>query len=195
MKQSKIKEPLSRLYFLSRGYRKHPRLNLWAREGVAQFVSAYGCRLKHRYGPAMRAKQTKRGYYAPIMRQFGSKACHILMGEIFYGERPVYFDRKGKPYFGICHHLIEDVLDYRPENLLCWLTREEHTEADRRRRILEGMVPNGDLHVFDMVQLRELQDPRETPNDRFDHIVRIMNNQVLIRFNENNVAGDVYAGE
>ena len=195
MKQSKIKEPLPRLYFLSRGYRKHPRLNLWAREGEAQFLSAYGTPLKHAHSPYERAKHTKRGYIAPSMPNFHRRKCHILMGEIFYGERPVYFDKHGKPYFGICHHLIEDVLDYRPENLLCWLTREEHTEADRRRRMLESMVPNGDLHVFDMVQLRELQDPRETPNDRFDHIVRIMNNQVLIRFNENNVAGDVYAGE
>lgn len=170
MKQSKIKEPLSRLYFLSRGYRKHPRLNLWAREGVAQFVSAYGLPLKHNYCPAKRAKQTKRGYFAPYMsHSYEDKTCHVLMGEIFYGERPVYFDRKGKPYFGICHHLIEDVLDYRPENLLCWLTREEHTEADRRRRMLERMY--GDLHQIDIAKLRWLQNPREVNREMFERLV------------------------
>ena len=187
MKQSKIKEPLSRLYFLSRGYRKHPRLGLWAREGEAQFVNAYGCPLKHNYSPARRAKSIGRGYRAPSTNcQEGNKACHVLMGEIFYGERPVYFDRKGKPYFGICHHLIEDVLDYRPENLLCWLTREEHTEADRRRRILEPMY--GDLHQIDIAKLRWLQNPRKLAREDFDtFILQLMAN--------NNVSGDVYAGE
>ena len=186
MKQSKIKEPLSRLWFMSRGYRKHPRLNLWAREGEAQFVSAYGTPLKHNYNPAKRGKQKGRGYAAPVMRQFNGAICHVLIGEIFYGERPVYFDRKGKAYFGICHHLIEDVLDYRPENLLCWLTREEHTEADRRRRMLERMY--GDLHQIDIAKLRWLQNPRKLAREDFDtFILQLMAN--------NNVSGDVYAGE
>ncbi len=186
MKQSKIKEPLSRLYFLSRGYRKHPRLGLWAREGEAQFVSAYGCRLAHEYAPKMRAKSKDRGYTAPNLRSYHPRLCHVLMGEIFYGERPVYFDKFGRQYFGICHHLIEDPLDYRPENLLCWLTREEHTEADRRRRILEKLY--GDLHQIDIAKLRWLQNPRQLAREDFDIFV-------LQQMANNNVAGDVYTGE
>ena len=126
MSNSKSKTIPSRLWFLARGDRKHPLLNLWGHEGCAYFLGAYGQKLMHTYGPAMRAKQKGRGYTAPNMRHFDNKACHIIMGEIFYGERPTFTDSKGKPYFGICHHLIEDPLDYSPDNLLCWLTRAEH---------------------------------------------------------------------
>ena len=156
----------SRLWFMSRGYRKHPNYNLWAHEGEAYFLSAYGNKLAHRYSPAMRKKQTKRGYVAPCMRHFGSRLCHILMGEIFYGERPIFIDRHGKPYVGICHHLIEDPLDYRPENLLCWLTREQHVIADRRQRALRKLVP--DLHAFPIERLRILEDPRVTTDEQFE---------------------------
>ena len=90
------------------------------------------------------------------------------MGEIFYGERPTFIDRHGKPYFGICHHLIEDPLNYCPENLLCWLTREQHVQADRRRRLLESVVPNGNLYVFTYDRLRELQDPRTMTDEQFE---------------------------
>ena len=108
------------------------------------------------------------------------------MGEIFYGGRPLYFDKNGKTYTGICHHLIEDPLDYRPENLLCWLTREEHTEADRRRRILEKLY--GDLHTINFPKLRWLQDPRQLAREDFDTFV-------LQQMANNNVSGDVYTGE
>ena len=150
------------------GYRKHPRLNLWGHEGCAYFVNAHGHKLAHQYGPAMRAKSKGRGYRGPTI-QSGSvqNSCHVLMGEIFYGERDVYIDSKGKPYFGICHHLIEDPLDYSPENLLCWLTYSEHRKADDRRRALEAVVPDGDLHVFSYARLRELQDPRTMTDDQF----------------------------
>ena len=162
MKQNNLP---SRLWFLSQGYRKHPRLNLWAHEGCAYFLNACGQKLAHNYGPAMRAKQTKRGYYAPSMRKWG--LCHVLMGEIFYGERPTFIDSKGKPYFGLCHHLIEDPLDYSPENLLCWLDYSQHRKADNRRRALEAVVPDGDLHVFTYERLRELQDPRTMSDENF----------------------------
>jgi len=89
------------------------------------------------------------------------------MGEIFYGERPVFTDSKGQPYFGICHHLIEDPLNYCPENLLCWLTYSEHSKADNRRRALESAVPDGNLHVIPYDYLRQLQDPRVTSDDAF----------------------------
>ena len=89
------------------------------------------------------------------------------MGEIFYGERPTFIDSKGKRYFGICHHLIEDPLDYRPENLLCWLDYSQHHKADNRRRALEAAVPDGDLHIFTYERLRELQDPRTMSDEVF----------------------------
>lgn len=163
-----LREPLPRTWFLSRGYRKHPHLNLWAHEGCSYFLSAYGQKLAHRYGPKMRAKSKDRGYRAPIMVHFEHKQCHVIMGEIFYGERPTFIDRNGKPYVGICHHLIENPLNYCPENLLCWLTREQHTQADRRRRLLESVVPNGNLYVFTYDRLRELQDPRTMTNEQFE---------------------------
>ena len=157
----------SRVWFLERGYRKHPRLNLWGHEGCAYFLNAYGQKLAHNYNPAKRAKSKDRGYTAPCMRHHHPYSCHILMGEIFYGERKVFFDSKGKPYFGQCHHLIEEPLNYAPENLLCWLTRSEHRKADNRRRALEAIVPDRNLHVFGYERLRELQDPRTLSDDDF----------------------------
>ena len=91
------------------------------------------------------------------------------MALAFYGPRPTFIDPKtGKEYVGICHHLIPDPLDYRPANLLCWLTRAEHAEADRRQRALKAVVPNGDLHLFSYERLRYLQDPRTTSREVFE---------------------------
>ena len=116
----------------------------------------------------MRAKQKGRGYIAPILNyQYPPRLCHVLMGEIFYGERPTFIDSKGKPYFGKCHHLIEEPLNYAPENLLCWLTYSEHSKADNRRRALEDIVPDGNLHVLGYERLRHLQDPRTLFDDDF----------------------------
>ena len=115
----------------------------------------------------MRAKSKDRGYTAPNLRHYKPRLCHVLMGEIFYGDRPTFIDSKGKPYFGLCHHLIEDPLDYRPENLLCWLDYSQHHKADNRRRALEAAVPDGDLHVFTYERLRELQDPRTMSDEVF----------------------------
>lgn len=150
------------------GYRKHPRYNLWAREGSACFFNQSGHPLAHVYTPCNRKKQTKRGYYAPTMRYYGGRSCHTLMGEIFYGDRPVFINSKGKQYVGICHHLIEELLNYAPENLLCWLTYSEHSKADKRRRALESVVPNGNLHLFSYERLRELQDPRTMSDEDFE---------------------------
>ena len=157
----------SRLWFLSRGYHKHPRLNLWGHEGCAYFLNAYGQKLAHNYNPAKRAKSKDRGYTAPCMRHHRPYSCHVLMGEIFYGERKVFFDSKGKPYFGQCHHLINEPLNYAKENLLCWLTRSEHRKADNRRRALEDIVPDRNLHVLSYDRLRELQDPRTLSDEDF----------------------------
>ena len=116
----------------------------------------------------MRAKSVGRGYRGPIMRSHDKKACHVIMGEIFYGERPTFIDRHGKPYHGICHHLIEEPLNYCPENLLCWLTYSEHSIADRRRRTLESIVPDGNLHILPYEHLRYLQDPHTLSDDDFE---------------------------
>ena len=148
--------------------RKHPRLNLWGHEGCAFFLNASGNKLAHQYGPAMRAKSKGRGYRGPSIQSGSTQnSCHVLMGEIFYGERKIFKDSKGKPYFGHCHHLINDPLDYRPENLLCWLSYSEHRKADNRRRALEALVPDGDLHVFTYERLRYLQDPDTLSDEDF----------------------------
>lgn len=99
------------------------------------------------------------------MRKFGNRLCHYIMALAFYGNRPTYTDKNGKPYVGICHHLIPDKLDYRPANLLCWLTKEQHYEADRRQRLLKRTV--GDLHTLGYDRLRTLQDPRVTSQEDF----------------------------
>ena len=150
------------------GYRKHPRLSLWAREGCAYFINAYGQKLVHKYSPRMQAKTKDRGYHGPVLgMNYAPRLCHILMGEIFYGDRPVFINSKGNPYFGVCHHLIEDPLNYCPENLLCWLTYSQHSKADKRRRALETVVPDGDLTLVPYDRLRQLQDPRVLTDEQF----------------------------
>ena len=101
------------------------------------------------------------------------------MALAFYGPRPTYVDKNGKEYVGIVHHLIPDPLDYKPANLLCWLTREEHAEADRRQRVLIKTLlerfPSDTketvLRRLTYTQLRELQDPRKLSRERFDLII------------------------
>jgi len=97
----------------------------------------------------------------PILREC-ARECHILMAHAFYGDRPL------DPTTGkvcVCHHLIPDKLDYRPANLLCWLTREQHTEADRRQRTLRKVLP--DMHAISYEKHRWLQDPRTTCDEVF----------------------------
>ena len=154
---------------MNQSFFKHTRLNLYAREGSPCFFNASGHLLAHKYGPAMRKNKKGRGYIAPVIKSGSTQnSCHIIMGEIFYGERPTFIDSKGKPYYGVCHHLIENPLDYRPENLLCWLTRSEHSKADKRRRALEAVAPDGNLYdCFTYERLRELQDPRTLSDEQF----------------------------
>ena len=103
------------------------------------------------------------------MRECIPRPCHVIMAITFYGERPVFMDPKtGKTYGGICHHLIPDKLDYRPANLLCWLTRAEHSEADRRQRALRKAVDGGNLYGIPYERLRWLQDPRVTSREDFE---------------------------
>ena len=165
-----LQNSLTRLWFLSKGCKQVPPdfiggKILWAHPD-GYFLTAQGHKVLHSYGPAMRAKQTGRGYIAPTMRQFGNKRCHVLMALAFYGPRPIFIGKNGNPYVGEVHHLINDPLDYRPANLLCWLDRPTHREADRRRCILEREI--GDLHQLDYATLRYLQDPRSTTQEEFD---------------------------
>ena len=153
---------------------------LWAHPD-GYFISQYGQKLKHNFSPG-----NKRGFTAahpssggntgghyPIMRQFGGKACHLLMALAFYGPRPLYRGRNGAPYVGICHHLFNDKLDYRPANLLCWLSREQHREADRRQRALKKVLGDFKSCTYDV--MRKLQDPRCISNEGFEKFIDHLN--------------------
>ena len=174
MKTTKNPAPFNRSIFVSNGCKQVPLeytrgIIRWAHPD-GYFLNAHGQKIAHCFSPSQLriTKDTSRktGKLYPVERRTGSKACHILMAIAFYGDRPTYTDKNGKPYVGICHHLIPDPLDYKPANLLCWLTREEHKEADRRQRALRKCVP--DLHAFTYERLRELQDPRTMPREEFE---------------------------
>ena len=172
-----LQNSLARIWFLSQGCKQVPPDEvggkiLWAHPD-GYFLNAHGQKVMHNFSPRMTKGYTatnptsggNTGGCYPIMRRFGGKNCHSLMALAFYGERPTYTDKSGKPYVGICHHLIPDKLDYRPANLLCWLTREQHAEADRRQRLLKRTVE--DLHTLGYGKLRILQDPRVTSQEDF----------------------------
>ena len=89
------------------------------------------------------------------------------MALAFFGDRPTD-PTTGKPC--VCHHLIPDKLDYKPANLLCWLTREEHNEADRRQRALRKVLP--DMHALSYDEHRRLQDPRTMSREQFEIILQ-----------------------
>ena len=115
----------------------------------------------------------------------GNLSCHVAMAMAFYGARPTFTDRKGKPYVGICHHLVPNLLDYRPANLLCWLTREQHTEADRRQRALRKVI--GDLHKWSYEKLREYQDPRVMTREVFDSFIERISKRKEADYAENHL--------
>ena len=140
---------------------------LWT-DGKSKWFNARGRQLKHDFPPSMRDKHYAHGHGEPKLRSYNNKRCRILMAVTYYGPRPSYTDKSGKTYVAICHHLIPDLLDYSAANLLCWLTRAEHTEADRRQRALKKVVPDGDLRLFTYERLRELQDPRTMSREQFE---------------------------
>ena len=158
---------LSRLYFLSKGCKQVPpdevdERILWAHPD-GYFLNAQGQKVKDNFCPAMKVSKPNMHAAYPIMRYYGKRLCHILIALAFYGDRPID-PATGKPY--VCHHLIPDKLDYRPDNLLCWLTREEHIEADRRQRALRKVLP--DMHDISYEWHHYLQDPRVTCREIFD---------------------------
>ena len=169
---------ISRLWFLSQGCKQVPleytkNIVRWAHPD-GYFLNAQGQKVAHGFSPTNQKGHEDGSCYPHL----NSKSCHGLMALAFYGDRPTFKDSKtGKEYVGICHHLIPDKLDYRPANLLCWLTRTEHNEADRRQKLLREVVPDGDLHVFDYQYLRTLQDPRVTNRTDFECVLNLIKAQ------------------
>ena len=177
-----MQNTLSRLWFLTLGCKQVPTeytrgIVRWAHPD-GYFLNANGKKLAETYPPTHKYgnKPYTHGEKYPILREC-AKDCHLLMALAFYGDRPTFKDKNGKEYVGICHHLIPDPLNYRPANLLCWLTREQHTEADRRQRALRKVVPNGDLSIFTYERLRDLQDPRSMSRELFEQELAAIRNQ------------------
>lgn len=171
---------LSRLWFLSKGCKQVP---LDAAKGQVRwghpngyFLKSDGLKATDNFNPAKQRGTTGSCY--PCLRECGGLNCHIAMALAFYGERPVFKNEKtGKPYVGICHHLIPDKRNYRPDNLLCWLNHEQHNEADRRQRLLRTVVPDGDLTIFTYERLRDLQDPRSMSREIFEQELAAIKDQ------------------
>ena len=183
-KETISRAPLARTYFLLKGCKQVPLeytrdIVRWAHPD-GYFLNARGQKVKHTFSPSsLISRPNNHGRYPKLRESAGNKECHILMALAFYGPRPTYVDKNGKEYVGIVHHLIPDKLDYKPDNLCCWLTREEHTEADNRQDVLIKTLlerfPSDTketvLHRLTYTQLRELQDPRKLSRERFDLII------------------------
>jgi len=160
---------LSRIWFLSQGCKQVPlehakNIVRWGHPD-GYFLKPNGQKAKDNLSPSQQ-KPHNHSHATPILREC-AKTCHVLMALAFYGEREIFKDKNGKPYVGICHHLIPDLLDYKPANLLCWLTREEHSEADRRQRLIKKAVGIEGMREIGYTQLRFYQDPRETTDEEF----------------------------
>ena len=165
-----MQQLLSRVWFLNQGCKQVPleytkNIVRWGHPD-GYFLNAQGQKVKENFCASWLALQKNpaksSGKEYPHLRECAKK-CHILMALAFYGERPTDLTT-GKPC--VCHHLIPDALDYRPANLLCWLTRAEHSEADRRQRALRVVLP--DMHAISYEKHRFLQDPRTTCREVFD---------------------------
>ena len=168
---------MSPSFFTSRGCKQCPiELTikpLWANGKEGFFLSAQGTKLKPSHSPAKRkrgnkANNGKRGLVHPDFRKdYGYVKCHRLMFATYADEPcPIYFDSKGQPYKGIVHHVIENPYDIRMDNLMGWLTFQQHSIADKRRRALEKVLP--DMYCVQTSFLKELQDPRKTSDEQFD---------------------------
>ena len=174
-----LQNALSRLFFLSKGCKQVPLE--YARGFVrwghpdGYFLNAQGQKIANdNLNPSSQERHPGGSVY-PKDRAT-NKLMHILMALAFYGPRPTFTDKNGKTYVGICHHLIPDKLDYRPANLLCWLTREQHTEADRRQRALRKVLP--DMYAISYEMHRYLQNPRTTCREVFDvELEKIINHK------------------
>ena len=180
-----MQQHLSRIYFLSKGCKQCPIEQtikpLWANGEEGYFLSAQGTKLKPTHGPANRKNGSnvnngKRGVVHPQMRHFGDVYAHRLMAATYADEPcPIYFTIQGKPYKGIVHHVIENPYDIRVDNLIWWLTYKEHSIADKRRRALEGVLP--DMYAVPTKRLKRLQDPRITSDAVFARYLRLLQKQ------------------
>lgn len=174
----------TRVWFMNQGCKQVPLdytrdIVRWAHPD-GYFLNAQGQKVAHTFSPSSQRGRERKGSCYPTDRALGGKNCHLLMALAFYGDRPTD-PTTGKPC--VCHHLIPDLLNYRPANLLCWLTRAEHAEADRRQRALRKVVPDGDLHLFTYERLRELQDPRTMSREQFETELAALAQQGFYRDN------------
>ena len=175
---------LSRIYFLSKGCKQCPIeitiKPLWANGEEGYFLSARGTKIVVNHSkscrtPGMKCHNSKRGQVHPVLQNHGAIRAHRLMAATYADEPcPIYFDSKGKPYKGIVHHVIENPYDFRVDNLIWWLTRKQHSIADKRRRVLEGILP--DMYAIPTKRLKRLQDPRTTSDDVFERYVQLLKN-------------------
>ena len=153
---------------------------LWANGQEGFFLSAAGAKQTPAYSPTNRKvgrkeNNRKRGRTHPYMRHFGNVSAHRLMAATYADEPcPIFFDSKGNPYKGLVHHVIENPYDFRVDNLIWWLTRKQHSIADKRRRVLEGILP--DMYAIPTKRLKRLQDPRTTSDDVFERYVQLLKN-------------------
>ena len=177
-----MQEILSRAWFMGQGCKRievnyHGRTIVRWGHPDGFFLNAQGQQVKANFSPSsLNVRPNMHGRY-PILREC-ARECHILMALAFYGQRPTFLGKNGKPYVGICHHLIPDKLDYRPANLLCWLTRPQHVEADRRQRELRKVLP--DMDAISYERHRWLQDPRTTSREVFETELQALRIKYLI---------------
>ena len=144
---------------------------LWANGDEGYFLSAQGTKLALTHSPASSKKGSKanmgqRGMRHPTIRQLHGKSAHRLMFATYAMEPcPIFIDSKGDPYKGFVHHVIENPYDIRMDNLMGWLTFHQHHIADKRRQALEKILP--DMYCVQTSYLKQLQDPRETSDEKF----------------------------
>ena len=166
---------LTREWFQSRNCKQCPiELTirpLWANGDEGFFLSAYGTKQQPSHGLSHRkigskANNGKRGRRHPQMSHFGNASAHRLMFATYADEPcPIFINSKGNPYKGIVHHVIENPYDIRMDNLMGWLTFHQHHIADKRRQALEKVLP--DMYCVQTSYLKQLQDPRETSDEKF----------------------------
>ena len=178
-----MQEILSRAWFMGQGCKRveitknSKTVVRWAHPD-GYFLRPNGTRVPNdNVNPATTRERHPGGTVYPKDRA-SNKLMHILMALAFYGPRPTFFDKNGKPYVGIVHHLIADRLDYRPANLLCYFTRSQHAEADRRQRALRKVLP--DMHAISYERHRWLQDPRTTCREVFETELQALRIKYLI---------------